>query len=120
MAGANDMVGGESLLIAVQWVEALLLGRVATAIAAISIAFIGYNMMAGRLAAKDALRIIAGCFILFGSPLIARGLIEAAQGSNEAAPPAFADDSPPLPTPRIPPDRSANPFDPYSSGRSRR
>ncbi|RZJ19398.1 MAG: hypothetical protein EON91_01555 [Brevundimonas sp.] len=62
------------LLAAVRWIEALLLGPLATSVAVIAVASIGLLMLAGRVNVRRGLTVILGCFILFGAGAIAQGL----------------------------------------------
>lgn len=101
------------ILPAAQWVEAVLLGNLATVIAIVAVASIGFAMMTGRIDARRGGTIILGCFILFGASTIANGLRNTVQYSgnqySEATPvppPAFA---------RPSQTDAANPrYDPYA------
>lgn len=59
---------------ALAWVEALLTGSLAQAMAIIAFAGIGYAALTGRLSLRVGLRVILGAFILFGAPSIAGAL----------------------------------------------
>jgi type IV secretory pathway VirB2 component (pilin) len=65
---------GNALLESVRWIEALLLGPLATSIAVIAVASVGLLMLAGRINLRRGATVIAGCFILFGAGGIAHGL----------------------------------------------
>jgi hypothetical protein len=39
------------------------------------VAVTGFNMLRGYISTRDGVRVILGCFILFGAPMIARGLM---------------------------------------------
>jgi type IV secretory pathway VirB2 component (pilin) len=67
------------LLPAVQWIEGALLGSLATIIAILAIAGIGFTMLSGRIALRRTMSVILGCFVLLGAGSIARGLITATQ-----------------------------------------
>ncbi len=111
---------GQSLPAAVQWLLDLLLGPLGTSIAIIAVAFLGYQMMTGRISAGRALRVLLGCFVLFGSPVIVGGLMGVGGQYRESAllPVVFEQpSSPPLPDAR--PGPISNPFDPYANNRSR-
>jgi type IV secretory pathway VirB2 component (pilin) len=102
---------------AVTWLQGVLLGSVATAVAVIAVASVGLLLFTGRIDVRRAVQVILGCFILFGASSIARGMIEALQGTGTGAaeaiqrlppPPTFATTMPPpAPTP-------ISPFDPYA------
>jgi type IV secretory pathway VirB2 component (pilin) len=78
------------ILPAAQWIEAVFLGSIATTIAIVAIASIGFGMLAGRINVRRGGTILLGCFILFGASTIADGLRRAVQSPDrlysEAAP----------------------------------
>ena len=85
------------ILPAVLWVQGILLGNIATTIAVVTVASIGFAMLTGRVDLRRGGTIILGCFIVFGASTIANGLRNAAQSPNTlssqnapAPPPAFA------------------------------
>ena len=82
-----------------------------TALAALAIAGIGLTMLSGRVSARKGIRVIAGCFILFGAQTIAQGLVGLAwdtdQSQHSINPPE------PLPTMPLPKPSPQNP-DPYA------
>ena len=108
-----------SLVAAIGWIEALLARRLATAVAILAIALIGFRMLLGQVSVRRAAGVILGCFIVFGAPLIARGLIGAIERASPAAstldPMGYG--SGPLlgPAPTAPPARGGNPFDPAAA-----
>jgi type IV secretion system protein VirB2 len=101
------------ILPAAQWIEATLLGNLATAVAIVAVASIGFAMLTGRIDVRRGGTIILGCFILFGASTIANGLRAAASNpdaqyleSASIAPPSFA---------RPTQTDAANPgYDPYA------
>lgn len=62
------------LLAAARWIEALLLGPLASSVAVIAVASVGLLMLTGRVNVRRGLTMILGCFILFGAGAIAQGL----------------------------------------------
>lgn len=103
---------------AVSWVEMLLLGQLGSAIAIIAVALTGISMWSGHLSYRDGVRVLVGCFILFGAPTMAGGLT----GLVARAPVAVTIDvSPtlqPNPSRVAPPAQTANPFDPYAGAQT--
>ncbi|MEY2943436.1 MAG: hypothetical protein RLY97_1450 [Pseudomonadota bacterium] len=95
---------------AVSWVEQLLLGQLGTIIAIVAVAFVGMSMLSGRMALRDGVRVVLGCFILFGAPLIAHGFIDMVRGSGEITLPP---NLPPAPPPKPAPTKAPQ-FDPYA------
>ncbi len=76
-----------ALAVAAQWIAGVLTGPVATSLAIISIASLGYFMLNGRLDIRRGFRIVLGCFILFGAPALALGFRSATHNlSEERAP----------------------------------
>jgi len=110
-----DPPGSSPILAAVTWVQGALLGTVATGIATIAIAALGFLMLTGRLPVRRGMTAILGCFILFGAASMAR-TIRAGLGdlAGAAEPPvAYATAPPPraLPPPPAPrPQPQADPF----------
>jgi len=64
-------------------------------------------MLQGRLAVREGGRIIIGCFILFGAPLIAQGIMATIRGEDRTGSQPVA--PPPVAIPTSPPQ-----FDPYA------
>lgn len=95
------------LVAAANWLAALLTGSLGSTIAVLAIAWAGLSMLQGRLAVREGARIVIGCFILFGAPLIAQGLMATIQGERRAEPQPVA--APPVAVPASPPQ-----FDPYA------
>ena len=56
------------------WVEALVLGSIATTLGVLAIAACGLLMLWGRIDVRRGLTVVLGCFIIFGAPSIAAGL----------------------------------------------
>ena len=60
---------------AVDWAVGTLMGSVATGVAVLAVAFLGFGMLSGRIDWRTGVRVVLGIFILFGAPLIARELM---------------------------------------------
>lgn len=67
------------ILGAATWVKDLLMGPVATTVAVIAVALVGFMMLTGRMNWKHGAVVILGLFILFGAPHIVAS-IQAAAG----------------------------------------
>lgn len=103
----------ESVIVAtVNWISDLILGPFGTAIAIIAIASIGVAMSMGYASPRAWVRVIAGCFILFGAPAIAQGLITLTYRERTAMPPTMASPFPPGPI--VPPPPPTLDTDPYA------
>lgn len=71
--------GSGPILAAVQWVQGTLLGNVATAVAVIAVAIVGFMMLTGRMNWRYGVSVILGCFVVFGAAAIVAGLQSAAR-----------------------------------------
>ena len=92
--------GSNVIAAAVSWLQATLLGTVATTIAIIAVSSVGLMMLTGRVPVRQGLTVIGGCFILFGAPAIASGIQSSLSGGDlPAAPVPTQLDGPPAPAP---------------------
>ena len=73
-----DPAGSGAILGAVRWVQGTLLGTVATVVAVIAIASVGFMMLTGRMNWRHGAVVILGCFVLFGATSIVGGIRAAA------------------------------------------
>ena len=73
-----DPQGSGPILAAVEWLQGTLLGNVATAVAVIAVALVGFMMLTGRMNWRYGVTVIVGCFILFGAASIVSGIQSAA------------------------------------------
>lgn len=71
---ANDPAGSGPIVGAVNWLQGTLLGNVATAVAVIAVAMVGFMMLTGRINWRFGATVIVGCFVLFGSAAIVTGI----------------------------------------------
>lgn len=76
-AGANP-AGSGPVVSALLWLQGTLLGNVATAVAVMAVASVGFMMLTGRLNWRFGATVIIGCFILFGASAIVAGIQSAA------------------------------------------
>ncbi|MCB2047412.1 MAG: TrbC/VirB2 family protein [Novosphingobium sp.] len=72
--GAGGPAGSGPIVSALGWLQATLLGQVATTVAVIAVAMVGFMMLTGRLNWRFGATVIVGCFILFGSAAIVGGI----------------------------------------------
>ena len=98
---------------AVQWLQGALLGTVASTVAVLAVAYVGFLMLTGRIEIRRAIQVILGCFILFGASTIAQGLMNTAQGlgydQGDGVPVAAA-----APLQPNYPNKPIPPYDPYA------
>lgn len=69
-----DPAGSGPIVSAVQWLQGTLLGTVATVVAVIAVACVGFLMLTGRINWRHGGVVILGCFILFGAVSIVAGI----------------------------------------------
>ena len=104
-----------SVEIAINWVLAQLFGPLSVALMALAIAGLGLKMLSGRVAPRQAVALLLGCFILVGAASIADSLVS--QASMPVAGELRvieADEQRELPTERDRrPGAQDNPFSPY-------
>ena len=70
----SDPAGSGALVSAVGWLQGTLLGSVATVVAIIAVATVGFMMLTGRVNWRYGATVIIGCFILFGASSIVAGI----------------------------------------------
>ena len=71
---AADPQGSGPIVAALSWMQGTLLGNVATAVAVMAVAAVGFMMLTGRMNWRYGATVILGCFILFGSAAIVSGI----------------------------------------------
>lgn len=69
-----DPAGSGVVVSAVRWLQGTLLGTVATVVAVIAVASVGFMMLTGRINWRYGATVILGCFILFGAASIVAGI----------------------------------------------
>ena len=80
VARTADPQGSGPIVAALAWLQGTLLGNVATAVAVMAVAAVGFMMLTGRLNWRFGATVIIGCFILFGAGAIVSGIQGAAGG----------------------------------------
>ncbi len=70
----SDPAGSGVLVSAVNWLQGTLLGTIATVVAVIAVAAVGFMMLTGRINWRYGITVILGCFILFGASSIVAGI----------------------------------------------
>ncbi len=81
-ATGADPAGSGPIVAAMGWLQGTLLGNVATAVAVIAVAMVGFMMLTGRMNWRFGATVIIGCFILFGSGAIVSGIQATAQATH--------------------------------------
>ncbi|QAY79960.1 type VI secretion protein [Sphingosinicella sp. BN140058] len=77
-----DPAGSGAIVAAVQWLQGTLLGTIATVVAVIAVASVGFLMLTGRINWRYGATVIVGCFILFGAASIVAGIQSTAGAGN--------------------------------------
>ncbi len=73
-AARADPAGSGPIVGALGWLQGTLMGNVATAVAVIAVAMVGFMMLTGRMNWRFGATVILGCFILFGAASIVAGI----------------------------------------------
>ena len=76
----RDPAGSGPIVAALSWMQGTLLGNVATAVAVMAVAAVGFMMLTGRMNWRFGATVIVGCFVLFGAGAIVSGIQSAAVG----------------------------------------
>lgn len=75
-----DPQGSGVLVGAMTWMQSTLLGTVATTVAVMAVAMVGFMMLTGRMNWRYGATVVIGCFVLFGAASIVGGIRAAAIG----------------------------------------
>lgn len=78
LAQGVDPAGSGPINNALLWLQGTLLGTVATTVAVMAVAAIGFMMLTGRMNWRFGATVIVGVFILFGATTIVAGIQSAA------------------------------------------
>lgn len=108
-----DPQGSSALVAATQWVEGTLLGTVATTLAVIAVASVGFLMLSGRLDIRRGLTVIVGCFVLFGASSIVEGITGAVESGGDVAQAYVGPPPVTVSTPSVS-NKPSLPYDPYA------
>ena len=76
---ATNPQGSGPVVAAGYWIQGTLLGNVATAVAVVAVAMVGFMMLTGRMNWRHGIVVVLGCFILFGAAAIVAGIQTAAR-----------------------------------------
>lgn len=109
MASSATLGQASALAAASVWMRDALLGTVASGLAVLAVAMIGFGMLTGRIAARRAIRVVLGCFVVFGATAIAAGMVGLATGVNAGTASAPAAETPP-PLPKFTPPPPRDPY----------
>jgi len=66
--------GGNPLVDALVWMQSILLGPIATSLAVMAIAGVGFMMLTGRMNWRYGGTVIVGVFIIFGAPRLVNSI----------------------------------------------
>lgn len=101
--------GGTPMVESARWIEGVVLGEIALEVCVIAVAFIGALLLTGRLPLREGMRIVVGCFVLLGAPVIAAGVLEISASPFTAARPTRQTGVQPALRPELP-RASYNPY----------
>ncbi len=68
VASAQTAQGDDPITSALRWMQNILLGPVATSLAVMAVAGVGFMMLTGRMNWRYGGTVIVGVFIIFGAP----------------------------------------------------
>jgi type IV secretion system protein VirB2 len=111
-----DQPAAPALGTASEWVTGVMLGSLAIALCVIAVAIVGLLLMTGRVAVRESAKVVVGCFVLLGAPVIAAGLRGVADGTSSADPIA----EPVIVAPMEVPELQPADYDPYAGASLRR
>jgi type IV secretion system protein VirB2 len=74
LAQTTNPQGSGPIVAALSWLQGTLMGNVATAVAVMAVAAVGFMMLTGRLNWRFGATVIIGCFVLFGAGAIVSGI----------------------------------------------
>ncbi|MEM6857416.1 MAG: TrbC/VirB2 family protein [Pseudomonadota bacterium] len=66
--------GGNPLVDALLWMQSILLGPIATSLAVMAVAGVGFMMLTGRMNWRYGGTVIVGVFIIFGAPRLVNSI----------------------------------------------
>ncbi|MDJ0978604.1 MAG: TrbC/VirB2 family protein [Erythrobacter sp.] len=66
--------GGNPLVDALSWMQSILLGPIATSLAVMAVAGVGFMMLTGRMNWRYGGTVIVGVFIIFGAPRLVNSI----------------------------------------------
>ncbi len=95
---------------AANWFSAVMQGSLAIALCVLAVAFVGLTMLSGRLEIRNGLRVILGCFVLLGAPVVAAAFLDIAEQGGSAIQPSSIAEQPAPPRTDPPPAT----YDPYA------
>ncbi|WP_309623532.1 TrbC/VirB2 family protein [Novosphingobium sp.] len=75
---ASDPAGSGAIGNAAEWLQGTMLGNVATAIAVMAVAAVGFMMLTGRINWRYGATVVLGLFVVFGAASIVSGIRSAA------------------------------------------
>ena len=75
---ASDPAGSGPIGSAAEWLQGTMLGNVATAIAVMAVAAVGFMMLTGRINWRYGATVVLGLFVVFGAASIVAGIRSAA------------------------------------------
>lgn len=110
----SDPTGSNAIVAAVDWLQGGVLGTIATTVAIIAVASVGYGMLTGRTNWRRGASVIVGCFIVFGVSSIVAGIRSTTEPAALYAPLQTAQTSTSIVIPRLPPQPPSLDSDPYS------
>ncbi len=107
-----DADGGSPMSDSGHWIEGVVLGELTVGVCVLALALMGALMLTGRLPLREGARIVVGCFVMVGAPVIASAFVVVGGNAISIEPPPPPSDNGSKATSR-PPLRPAD-YDPYA------
>ena len=111
-----DPQGKDPIGLALAWIIQVLVGQLVISLCVIAVALLGILMLGGRLPILAGARVMLGCFILLGTPVVATEFLALWQVNDEVVPTSFSTEVILNPREELPPAT----FDPYAGASLRR
>jgi len=113
MIAGLPLPSDSSIVAAAKWLQAAMFGTIATSVAIVAVAALGFLMLQGQLPIRRSATSILGCCLLFAAPVLVTGLGTVVRdlAANEMPVPQAIHPTPPLP---LAPDQNPPGYDPYA------
>ena len=107
-----DAGGGAPMVESARWIEGVMLSEIALGVCVIAVALFGALILTGRLPLREGMRVVLGCFVLLGAPVIAAGFVVGGGSEVRIEPSVQPSDNGSIDTAR--PSLPAADYDPYA------
>jgi type IV secretion system protein VirB2 len=102
--------GASPLVTTTRWIDGVLLGEVALGVGVLAVAIIGAHMLTGKLPLRQGVRVVIGCFVLLGAPVISAAFTDLMDSDMRGTQPEIPTIAELAPTRPEPPPVQYNPY----------